>query len=86
MTPMGGVRKAEMANVYEHVTPEMKRRVLTVLEERWLRSVATLTHGERDRPFAMAPLLEEHYRGDKENGLPEEPASKMISQISPSLV
>ena len=72
-----------MARIYEHVTPEMKRRVLTVLEERWLRSVATLTHGERERLFAMAPLLEEHYRGNGESGLPKEPASKMISHISP---
>lgn len=74
-----------MGRVYEHVTPEMKWRVLTVLEERWQRSVSALTHTERDRLFGMAPKLDEHYRGNSESGLPTEPASKMISQISPNL-
>lgn len=72
-----------MARIYEHVIPETKRRVLTVLEERWQRSVAALTYKERVRLFGMAPMLEEHYRGNSESGLPKEPASKMISRISP---
>jgi integrase len=73
-----------MGRVYEHVTPEMRRRVLSVLETRWWGSVAALTTQERDRLFALAPELEEHYRGNSESGLREEPASKMISQISPN--
>ena len=42
-----------------------------------------LTIQERERLFAAAPVLEEHYRGNSESGLLKEPASKMISQISP---
>ena len=38
---------------------------------------------ERERLFAAAPVLEEHYGENTKNGPPEEPASKMISQISP---
>lgn len=74
---------AGMGRVYEHVTPEMERRVRSVLESRWTRSVRALTQRERDRLFGMAPILEEHYRGNSESGLPKEPASKLISQISP---
>ena len=48
------------------------------------RSAAALTHGERGRLFAMVPVLEEHYRGNGESGFQEEPAAKMISQISPT--
>ena len=81
-----GHRAPGMARVHEHVTVEMKRRVLSVLEDRWRGSVAALTVRERERLFAVAPVLEAHYRGDRENGLPEEPARKMISQISPKLV
>jgi len=63
----------------------MQRYVLTVLQERWLRSVVTLPRKERDRLFSMAPILEEHYRENSESGLPKEPASKMISRISPTV-
>ncbi|MFD3683194.1 hypothetical protein ACFWTE_00030 [Nocardiopsis sp. NPDC058631] len=72
-----------MGRVYEHVTPEMERRVRSVLEGRWVRSVDALTYWERDRLFGLAPIPQEHHRGNSESGLPEEPASKSISQISP---
>ncbi|MFE9245099.1 hypothetical protein [Nocardiopsis sp. NPDC006938] len=74
-----------MKRVYELVTPKMKKRVLKVTEKRWRKSVDALTYWERDRLFSMASILEEHYRGNSESGLPEEPASKMISQISPKV-
>lgn len=74
-----------MKRVYELVTPKMKKRVLKVTEKRWRKSVDALTYWERDRLFDMAPILEEHYRGNSESGLPKEPASKMISQISPKV-
>lgn len=48
-------------------------------------SVTALTARERAWLFAVAPTLGEHYRGNSESGLREEPASKTISQISPSL-
>lgn len=80
-----GHRVPGMARVYEHVTPQMRRRVLSVLETRWRGSVTALTAREREWLFAVAPTLEEHYRGNSESGLREEPASKTISQISPSL-
>ena len=72
-----------MARVHEHVTVEMKRGVLSVLEDRWRGSVVAFTVRERERLFAAAPVLEEHYGENTKNGPPEEPASKMISQISP---
>src|SRR5699024_1245518 len=78
-----GHRVPGMARVHEHVTVEMKRRVLNVLENRRQESVAALTIRERERLFAAAPVLEAHYRENTKNGLPKEPASKMISQISP---
>ena len=65
------------------MTPEMKARVLEVTETRWVRSVDALTRAERDRLFGMAPILEEHYRRNSESGPPKEPASKLISRISP---
>lgn len=68
-----------MKGIYEMVTDEMKRSVLRVTEARWTRSVEALAYWERDRLFGMAPILEEHYRGNSESGLPKEPASKMIS-------
>ncbi len=51
-----------MARVYEHVTPRMQERILCVLELRWADSVAALTSVERERLFAMSPILEEHYQ------------------------
>src|SRR5699024_4822450 len=69
----------------EHVTPQMQRYVLTVLQERWLRSELTLLRNEADRLFSLEPMLEEHYRENSESGLPKEPASKMISRISPTV-
>jgi integrase len=73
-----------MGRVYGHVTPQLRRRVPSVLEARWRGSVAALTAQERDRLFAPVPGLEEHGRGNSESGLREEPASKTISQISPN--
>ncbi len=43
-----------------------------------------LTQRDRGRSFGMAPILEEHCCGNSESGLPEEPASKSISQMSPT--
>lgn len=74
-----------MALVREHTIPQMEERVLRMLATLWVQSVADLVPVERERLFLMAPSLEEHCHGYTKNGLPEEPASKVVSQISPSV-
>ncbi|GHD30083.1 hypothetical protein GCM10007147_31590 [Nocardiopsis kunsanensis] len=66
-----------------NTSPETEERVHIVLETLWAQSVCALTPAERERLFSMAPSLEELYREGTKNGLPEEPASKTISRISP---
>ncbi|WP_026126819.1 hypothetical protein [Nocardiopsis xinjiangensis] len=61
-----GHRMPGMANVYEHVTPEMREQVLTVLERRWQASVGALGPGERDRLMEMLPRLGEYYPVESE--------------------
>jgi hypothetical protein len=41
-----------MGRVYDHVTPEMERQVLTALEERWVASVLALEEDERQKLLA----------------------------------
>jgi hypothetical protein len=41
-----------MGRVYDHVTPEIQRQVLTVLEERWVASVLALEEDERQKLLA----------------------------------
>src|SRR4051794_23390055 len=48
-----GQKLPGMADVYEHLTPEMKRRTLKVLQARWEASVAELTSSERDQLLAI---------------------------------
>jgi hypothetical protein len=45
-----------MADVHEHLTPEMKRRTLEALQARWEASVALLDHTERAQLLAIVPL------------------------------
>lgn len=72
-----------MASVYEHVTPAMQQLVRSVLEALWWASVDAVSAQDRERLFAAVPLLGERYRANMKNGLPEEPAEKMISRMSP---
>jgi hypothetical protein len=46
-----------IARVYDHVTPDMRRTVLDVLEARWLSSLAVLTPGEQERLADWFPHL-----------------------------
>jgi hypothetical protein len=76
------------ADVYEHLTPEMKQRTLKVLQARWESSVAQLTVGERDQLLAIVPPKLRKALTDSDR--PEERAeangrahSKLISKISP---
>ncbi|WP_304450662.1 tyrosine-type recombinase/integrase [Nocardiopsis sp. YSL2] len=64
-----GHKMLGMARVYEHVTPQMRQRVLSALESRWTQSVAALSDQERETLFGVVPLLEEHYCGGGENRL-----------------
>lgn len=71
-----------MARVYEHVTPRMQERILSVLETRWVGSVASLTDVERERLFTMAPVLEEHYKEATKGGLFGSPLPGDLPNIS----
>lgn len=57
-----GHRMPGMANVYEHVTVEMKAQVLAALERRWQESLRALKPVERRRLMEMVPQIGEHYR------------------------
>jgi hypothetical protein len=46
-----------IARVYDHVTPAMVNQILDVLEERWLRSLASLYPGERAKLVSWFPHL-----------------------------
>jgi integrase len=79
-----GHKMRGMANVYEHVTPEMKRRVLDALQQRWEASLLALRPRERERLIALVPHLEEtineltaRQRAEANQG------DKIIAQILP---
>jgi hypothetical protein len=44
-----------MADVYEHVTPHMKQRVLQALQTRWETSITELTGAELQKLLTMVP-------------------------------
>lgn len=52
-----GQKMKGMARVYDHVTPAMVNEILDVLEERWLRSLASLYPGERAKLVSWFPHL-----------------------------
>jgi integrase len=77
-----------VAEVYEHLTPEMKQRTLKVLQARWETSIAQLTGGERAKLLTIVPakLRDSITQCDREAGRVEAGGSaqpKMISKISP---
>ncbi|GAA1773862.1 hypothetical protein [Streptomonospora arabica] len=60
-----GHRMPGMADVYEHVTPETKSRILQVLTRRWEESLTGLDHAERRKLALFVPeLADVHYRDD----------------------
>ncbi|MFD0772921.1 hypothetical protein ACFQZ2_03185 [Streptomonospora algeriensis] len=61
-----GHRMRGMGEVYEHVTPAMKERVRTVLEDRWRHSLHTLKEAEREWLVETVPRLGEYYRAPDE--------------------
>ncbi|MEU5878650.1 hypothetical protein [Spirillospora sp. NPDC047279] len=50
-----GHKLTGVADVYEHVTPEMRRALLTALQARWEASVQELTPQERRRLIDVVP-------------------------------
>jgi hypothetical protein len=48
-----------MGRVYDHVTPEMERQILTALEERWVASVLALEEDERQKLLAWVPVIKD---------------------------
>jgi hypothetical protein len=77
-----------MAEVYEHVTPQMKQRVLQTLQIRWETSLTELTGAELQRLLTMVPpkLSEVITRrdGDEEGAKAARTGgAEMISNISP---
>ncbi|WP_246025858.1 site-specific integrase [Saccharopolyspora antimicrobica] len=54
-----GQKMKGIGRVYDHVTPEMERQVLDVLEARWRASVAALTAAERAQLMLWFPCLRE---------------------------
>jgi integrase len=73
-----GQKMKGMARVYDHVTPEMRRRILAVLEARWVGSLLALTAAERVKLGEWFPHLRQTYRE-----LEIEAAPKTISHLSP---
>ncbi|MBO2450753.1 hypothetical protein J4573_26865 [Actinomadura barringtoniae] len=50
-----GHKMRGMGDVYEHVTPGMQRRVLEVLQARWVATLAALTPDERHQLIKIVP-------------------------------
>ncbi|WP_432844936.1 integrase [Amycolatopsis sp. CA-161197] len=71
-----GQKMKGVARVYDHVTPAMVNEILDALEERWLRSLASLYPGERAKLVSWFP----HLRSRR--GL--DPGSGPIAISSPS--
>jgi integrase len=60
-----GHRMPGMGNVYEHVTPETKARILEVLTRRWRAGLTGLDHTEQQKLESLVPeVIREHYRDD----------------------
>jgi Phage integrase family. len=71
-----------MANVYEHVTPEMEEQVLACLTRRWQASIRELHPAERDLLLELVPSLRLEVEAALAAGLGDDGA-KVISQIPP---
>ncbi|MFD0772339.1 tyrosine-type recombinase/integrase [Streptomonospora algeriensis] len=60
-----GHRMPGMAEVYEHVTPETKARILQALTRRWEDSLTGIDHAERRKLASFVPeVADVHYRDE----------------------
>jgi hypothetical protein len=76
-----------MGRVYDHVTQEMERQILTALEERWIDSVLALEEAERQKLLAWVPVIKDTIEKAQEEAALL--AAKLVggerfSQISPT--
>jgi hypothetical protein len=76
-----------MARVYDHVTPEMERQILELLEARFIASALELTESEREKLLAWVPAIKPTV--DQALREAERLAAKVVggdrfSQISPT--
>jgi hypothetical protein len=70
-----------MGGIYEHVTPETKKRILDVLAARWEASLLALRAQEQVRLIALLPRMEQTIKAAQQAA--EDQGSKIIAQISP---
>jgi hypothetical protein len=73
-----------MADVYEHVTPEMEQRVLNALQARWEASLVALSNHERDQVAKIHTSIEKTINELKtRDQAPVGDGGKTVAQISP---
>jgi hypothetical protein len=73
-----------MASVYEHVTPETKKRILDALQARWETSLLALRRQERERLIALLPQMQNTINELTARQQAEaEQGAEIIAQISP---
>ncbi|WP_329261039.1 hypothetical protein OG417_25545 [Actinoallomurus sp. NBC_01490] len=73
-----------MGGIYEHVTPETKKRILTVLQARWESSLLALRPHEQAGLIALLSRMEETIKqltAVQQAGAGS--GAKIIAQISP---
>jgi integrase len=79
-----GQKMRGMGGIYEHVTPETKKRILDVLQARWETSLLALRAQERARLIALLPRMEETINQFAAAQQAEAgQGAKIIAQISP---
>jgi hypothetical protein len=81
-----GQKMKGIARVYDHVTPEMRRMVLEVLEARWMSSLAVLMPSEQAQLIEWFPhlrtVLDDLQIGLARTETPRNP--RMITEAPPS--
>lgn len=81
-----GHRMPGMAGVYEHVTPETRRRIRDCLQARWEESLLALRGHERQRLIAYLPQMNDKINELRmtRQALATDQGGKIISQKSPN--
>lgn len=82
-----GHKMKGMGRVYDHVTPEMERRISEALEDRWVTSVLALDDDEQEKLLTRVPAIKDTI--EKAQHEAETLAAKLVggerfSQISPT--
>jgi hypothetical protein len=82
-----GHKMKGMGRVYDHVTPEMERQILEVLEDRFVTSVLALEDDEREKLLIWVPVIKDTIEKAQQEA--EMLAARLVggerfSQISPT--